>query len=47
MQMNSAFHEQQPIGVKNLSVALTRHHLVCTQDFQSDLNVLSDLTVTI
>ncbi len=30
MQMNSQFRERQPIGVKNLSAALTRHHLECT-----------------
>ncbi len=49
MQMNSEFRERQPIGVKNLSVALTRHRLECTQDrtdFRSDLTVLNDLTVT-
>uniref|UniRef100_A0A673LQD0 aspartate transaminase n=1 Tax=Sinocyclocheilus rhinocerous TaxID=307959 RepID=A0A673LQD0_9TELE len=32
MQMNSEFRERQPIGVKNLSVALTRHRLECRQD---------------
>ncbi len=36
MQMNSAFHERQPIGVKSLSVELTR--------LRSDLTVLNDLT---
>ncbi len=49
MHMNSEFRERQPIGVKNLSAALTRHRLECTQDrteFQSDLTVLNDLTVT-
>ncbi len=49
MQMYSEFRERQPIGVKNLSAALTRHRLECMQDrtdFRSDLTVLNDLTVT-
>ncbi len=48
MQMNSEFGQRQPIGVKNLSAALTRHRLECMQvrtDFRSDLTILNDLTV--
>ncbi len=49
MQMNSEFRVRQPIEVKNLSAALTRHRLEWTQyrtEFQSDLTVLNGLTVT-
>ncbi len=47
MQMNRKFCERQPIGVKNLSAALTCHRFECTQDrtdYRSDLTVLNDLT---
>ncbi len=43
------FTSEKPIGLKNLSAALKRHHLECTQDrtdFRSDLTILNDLTVT-
>ncbi len=49
MQTNNEFRERQPIEVKNLSAALTRHRLECTQDrtdLRSDLTVSNDLTVT-
>ncbi len=48
MHINSEFCKRQPIGVKNLSAALTRLRLECTHstDFRSDLAVLNDLTVT-
>ncbi len=40
MQMNSEFRKRQPIGVKNLSAALTRHRLECTQDRTDFLRLL-------